>query len=248
MNRPVFLFRLPRRVCAVLGFLLAFALTCRAGEAVEGRWEGSIKIPDQELQIIVDLARNKAGGWSGSIIMPGLDVKGAELTDISVNGSEVTFAIKSALGAARGGLVKFKGRAQGTSLTGDFTQGGNTAPFAMEKTGAPQVELPPQSTAIAEEFEGEWKGDYEMLGYPRHVTIKLFRHGGGPATAEFVIVGKANNQLPVDLVTQENDLITVQSHGTGIRFEGRLKKETGEIRGKVILGAIEAPLVLRHSK
>ncbi len=45
---------------------------------------------------------------------------------------------------------------------------------------------PPRNTPVAKELEREWKGDYEMLGYTRHVSIKFANHPDG-ATAEFVI-------------------------------------------------------------
>ena len=54
--------------------------------------------------------------------------------------------------------------------------------------------------------------------------------------------------MPVDLVTQEGDLITIDSHQTGIGYEGRLNKEANEIKGTFMLGTIELPLILRKSK
>src|SRR6266550_5168626 len=154
-------------------FIFSSALLCEGQEAVTGRWEGSVKIPEKELKLIVDLAQ-ESDDWIGSITIPGLDVKGAALTDIAMNGSEVTFSIKSALGGGSVGQARFKAHlTTNDTLSGDFAQAGNTAPFALRKAGPAQVELPPRSTAVDKEFEGEWKGEYELFGYLRHVTIKL---------------------------------------------------------------------------
>ncbi len=108
------------------------------------------------------------------------------------------------------------------------------------------MELPQHSTAVVKELEGEWKGEYELFGYPRKVTVKLANRGSDGATAEFVVVGKKVNNLPVDLVTQEGDLLTVDSHETGIGYEGRFQKDAGEINGTFSQGAIELPLILRR--
>jgi|SRR6266404_896474 len=231
----------------ILAFLFASVLICRADEAVSGRWQGSVQIPERELNVVVDLAQNKSGMWIGSIILIGLDVKGAALGDIVSKDSELSFTLKHALGAARVGPAQFKGHldANGT-LKGDFLQSGNTAPFILKKTGPSQVEFPPRSTAIAKELEGEWKGNYELFGYPRHVTIKLTNHEAEGARAEFVVVGKKTNNLPVDFVTQGGDFLTIDSHETGISYEGRFV--TGEIKGTFTQGPIEVPLVLRRSK
>ncbi len=57
------------RLIAIL--IVAAALPCRAEDAISGRWEGTARIPDDELTVIVDLAQEN-GAWVGSIIIPGL--------------------------------------------------------------------------------------------------------------------------------------------------------------------------------
>ena len=47
--------------------------------------------------VIVDLAQEN-GAWVGSIIIPGLDVKGAPLTDIAAKAPDVSFSVKGTLG------------------------------------------------------------------------------------------------------------------------------------------------------
>jgi len=132
-------------------------------------------------------------------------------------------------------------------MTGKFLQAGNSAAFRLTKTGPAQVELPIRSTAVSKELEGEWKGDYELTGYARHVTIKLSNRGAGGATADFVIIGKKVNNLPVDLVTQEGDLLTVESHATGLGYEGRFDKGSGQLKGTIAQGPLEVPLNLTRS-
>jgi hypothetical protein len=174
------------------------------------------------------------------MIVPGLGLKGAPLSDIKVQPPEVNFAVKGALG------IQLKLRLDANNkMAGDFEQAGNRAPVTLRKTGPPQVEHPPRSTLVTKELEGEWKGDYETLGYTRHVFIKFANHPDG-ATADFVIVGRKHNVLPVDLVTQEGDLVTVDSHEMGFSFEGRLGDET--LTGAIRQSAIESPLVLVRAK
>jgi hypothetical protein len=227
--------------------LLASALISRADENAAGRWEGTVQIPGRQLTLIVDLAAGSSGGgWQGSIIIPGLGLKGAPLSDITSSGSDIIFSMKAALADPSAGPAKFKARFVGDGkLAGDFVQAGNTAPFALQKTGPPQVEIPPRSTPIAKEIEGEWKGGYELLGYPRKVTIKLQNRGPEGATAEFVIVGRKENKLPVDRVVQQGEFVTVDSHEIGLSFEGRARKD--EIQGTISQGPLEIPVTLRRS-
>jgi hypothetical protein len=220
--------------------VLATALPSRAEEAISSRWEGTAHIPGDDLTVIVDLAQEN-GAWVGSMIIPGLDVKGAPLTDIKVNPPDISFSVKGTLG------IQLKLQLDGNGkMTGNFEQAGNRAPTTLQRTGPPQVEQPPRNTPVAKELEGEWKGDYEMLGYTRHVSIKFTNRGPNGAAAEFVIVGRKHNNLPVDLVTQEGDLVTVDSHDIGFSFEGRLRN--GKLTGVIRQGATETPLVLERAQ
>ncbi len=51
--------------------------------------------PGSRMKLIIDLAQNDEGAWIGSVIIPGLNVKGTPLMDIAVKNSEMSFAIKS---------------------------------------------------------------------------------------------------------------------------------------------------------
>jgi hypothetical protein len=233
-----------------LVFLLVVVSTAmlHAESNLTGRWEGVVDVPGSPLKVIVDLAVGDGAASTGSITIPGLGLKGAELSDIVRRDSDAAFAIKEALSSQSAGHATFKAQLKPDGkMSGTFTQAGNTAPFAFEKTGPAQVELPPRSTAVAKEAEGEWKGDYEMLGYARHVTLKLKNQNGGAAAAELVIVGKRVNNLPVDLVIQDGELLTIQSHQSGIGYEGRLGKGGAEMTGTITQGPLEAPITLKHS-
>jgi hypothetical protein len=234
-----------RRVVLALLFCIP-ALASQAAPTVAGRWEGRVEIPGREMPIVVDLAPDASGAWSGSIVIPGLDVKGAPLGNIFVTGAAVRFDIGDALGAAPN-RAAFEARLNGDGrMVGKMLQAGNVARFALQKTGPAQVEFPRRSTPVAPELEGQWSGDYELGGYARHVTLNLHNHAGAAASAEFVVVGKQTTNVPVDLITQEGDLLSIESHAYGIKFEGRAVK-SGEIEGTFEQGAFDLPLVLRRS-
>src|SRR5215467_1659889 len=230
-------------VCFAFQLIGATAAFPEATSPLEGRWSGRIQIPGQELILVIDLAHRAS--WNGSATLPGLNVKGAPLTEINVQGDDVSFGIQAMTGPGVE-APKIQARLSDKKLVGDFLQGGNTARFILEKTGAPQVEEPLRSTPVAKEFEGDWKGDYELLGYPRKVTLKLRNHPSQPVSAEFVIVGRKVNNVPVDRITQHGDFITIESSAYGLTYEGRL--ETGEIHGTLLQGPIEIALALHRPK
>jgi hypothetical protein len=235
-----------RRTLVLL--LLSFSTLTWGAKAPEGRWEGSVKIPGRELQLILDLAQSSAGGWIGSIIIPGLGIKGAPATNLRVTDSDLSFDVDGMLRVAPYGGATFKAMLVGADgLAGEMSQGGNVAKFSLRRVAQAQVELPTRSTAVAHDIEDQWIGDFELGGYPRHVTITLENKPDGAATAKFVVVGKQTTDLPVDLVVAEGNLLRIESQLYRVVFEGRFVNAAGEIRGVVEVGTNEAPLVLRRS-
>jgi hypothetical protein len=213
---------------------------------VAGRWEGAVQIADREVSIAVDLLPSAGGGgWEGSVVLTGLDVKGAPLADIAVAPPRVSFALASprgddGLGFRCEARVEEPGR-----MTGTLTRAGRATVVSLRRTGEAQVDRPPASTAVAARACGEWRGEYELFGYPRKVTLVL-RNGSGPATASLVIEGRRHNELPVDLVRQEGDTLFVVSSAFGMRIEGTVSADGSEIAGGVFMGAVEVPLTLRR--
>ncbi len=221
--------------------VLAAAAMCRAAAPAEARWEGSIRIPGRELPVVIDLAQDAGGKWTGSATFPGLNVKGAPLGDIVVDGAGIRFAVKGTLGEP-----VFQGWIEATgTLAGDFRQGGNSAPFSLEKTGLPQVDLPRVSTAVSPELEGEWRGEFSLNGNQLTGTLTLSNHPGAPATATFRVVGKRDTKLPVDRVTEDGEWLTVTASEYRIVYEGRVRGS--EISGTFKQGPLESPLILRRT-
>ena len=219
--------------------LFSAALLCQASEPAAARWEGSVQIPGRELRVVIDLAQDSQGQWTGSAIVPGFGIKGAALTDITVKDSEVAFTIKGALGDP-----KFKGRlAANNTLTGDFQQGGNTAPFTLQKAGEPQVDSPRHSTPIRKELEGTWQGEMDFFGTVK-VRLEMTNQPGGNATAKFTLTRTRENPLPLNLVTDEGGILTLKATEVGITYEGKFRKEANEINGTFQQGPIEVTLVL----
>lgn len=124
-----------------LRFLIAGALALAAARlaaaetpTAAGHWEGAIQIPGTALEVRVDLATGEGSAWKGDIDIPAQNAKDLPLSAIQVEGSSVSFAIAGIPGAPT-----FKGTlaADGQSLGGDFSQGGQTFSFKLERKPEP---------------------------------------------------------------------------------------------------------------
>ena len=234
-----------RTIIGLLLWVPTFA--CGAINGPAGRWEGPIQIPGTALHLVVDLSQDNSGTWIGSIIIQGLGIKGAPLSNLAVTDTGVAFDIGSLLRSPTYGAARFHALRTGADgMAGEMSQGGNAAKFFLTRIAPAQVEAAPRSTVVGRDIAGRWIGEFELGGYPRHVTITIESHADAAATAQFVVVGKQTTNLPVDLVVQEGDSLRVESQANRVAFEGRVFMDRGEIRGIVELGPLELPLVLRR--
>jgi CubicO group peptidase (beta-lactamase class C family) len=133
------------RFATALALIILAAAPARAQQAEPswaGHWTGSIQLPTGELAFEVVLAQS-AGAWTGDITIPAQHASHLPLTGITVRGDSVGFAIQGVPGEPT-----FRGTrtADGTSVAGQFTQGGQTFAFAM-KSGAGPAEAARQALA-----------------------------------------------------------------------------------------------------
>jgi hypothetical protein len=236
-----------RRLIVLLAAVIGASPTIAATDAA-GRWEGAAAIPGRSLPMVIDVDRDDAGHWRGSIIVPDLAVDGLPLAHVVATGDRLAFDLGDALGAQAFGAAAFALRIDKPGVaTGEFRQGGHVARVSLSRTGVAQVEVPPRSTPLATALVARWSGSFELGGYPREVTIVLARGGDGLGAATFTVVGKKTTVIPVDLVMQSGDYLRLESAATSVSFEGRVVAEAAEIRGTIAMGSIELPLVLRRA-
>jgi hypothetical protein len=227
---------------ACLAVAAAAATPAVVAPDAAGRWQGTIHVPGAEVEAVLDLARNDGGAWIASMVAPALALPGTPVSALSVEGAQVRFTLKGVLGNPR-----FEGqlRRDGT-LAGLFLLGGNQAPFELKRTGPPEVETPPHSTPVGKPFEGVWTGHTELMGNPLLVRLTLGNDAAGAPAVKFFIQGHNPHDMAVDVVTQEAAFVTVHTPDLGgMRFEGQLNADAGEITGVLQQGPAEAPLVLR---
>jgi hypothetical protein len=216
-----------------------------AAQSLEGRWSGRANVPGTGLPMVVDLARDASGAWAGSLTLPGLEVKGAPLANIVVDGDEVRFESPEALAGRPPVPARFAARAEANGvLSGELVQAGNSASFTLRRVGPAQVDLPRRSAPVPRALEGRWIGTYELGGYPRSVTVDIANEGVAMPKVDFVIAGKATTKLPIDFVAEQEGTLRIESKTYGITFEGRVRE--GRIDGSLEQGPYELPLTLRR--
>lgn len=98
----------------------------------DGTWKGAIELPGANLNVEVTL-KDTSTTPSGTITIPQQNAKDLPLSDLSVKGNDVSFKI-----AGIPGDPTFKGTiaADGSKITGTFTQLGGSYPFTITRDAA----------------------------------------------------------------------------------------------------------------
>jgi uncharacterized protein len=205
-----------------------------------GHWEGAIEAPGQELKIEVDLA-GAGDKWEGTITIPAQNVKGFPLSAIAVQGDRVSFAMKGVLGDPQ-----FKGviSPDAKTLSGNFSQGGGTVPFALTRTGDAKIEPLPKSTPISKDLEGSWAGALDVDGKILRLAVKLSNQADGLATGTLVSIDQGGAEVPIDAVMQTGTHLKLVVRSIAGTYEGDLK--SGELTGTWTQGPRTLPLIFKR--
>ena len=218
---------------------LIFALAQPAA-GPSGHWEGAIQIPGQELKIEIDLAP-RGEKWEGTIAIPAQGRKGFPLSAITVQGESVSFAMNGVPGNPQ-----FKGTVSkdAKSLSGEFSQGGGTIPFAVTRTGDAKFEPLPKSTAITKDLEGSWEGSLDVGGTILRLVVKLSNGPDGVASGTMVSVDQGGAEMPIAAVVQTGSHLKLVVQVVAGTYEGDLKD--GQLTGTWTQGPGTLPLIFKR--
>lgn len=122
-----------------LALILSVSLPSAQTPTPAGHWAGAVDVPGTKLEIDLDFAF-EGGAWKGDITIPLQNARNLPLTSIAIDGAKVTFAIKDVPGEPT-----FKGEfsPDGTKITGQMSQSGQSFPFTVSK------ETDPAAKAVA---------------------------------------------------------------------------------------------------
>ena len=226
----------------VATFMTSVTAFAQPAASPAGHWEGAIQIPGQELKIEVDLQK-AAATWEGTISIPAQKLKAFPLAAISVKADSVSFAMKGVPGdpVFNGTLSK-----DSKTLSGDFSQGGGTIPFALTRTGEAKIDPVPKSTAVTKDLEGSWEASLDVDGNILRLVLKLANQPSGTAAGTLISVDQGGAEVPIAAVIQKENQLKLLLPVIVGSYEGELKD--GLLTGKWTQGPRTWPLVFKRAK
>jgi hypothetical protein len=220
-------------------YRLAIVLVPAVLAAQAGRWEGALKLPNRELPLIVDLAKNDAGTWVGSFDSPQQNATGIEMSEVKVEGRSVSFRIM--------GPQAFSGTVSedGNVLSGTFTAGPNALPLEFKRTGEAKVTVNPKSKAVPAEFAGDWEGTVDVSGQMMRVVLHLANQTDGTVRGTLDSPDQKVMGLALTTISQTGKKLAFTIKVINGAFAGELSDDA--ITGEWSQNDFKVPLTLRRA-
>ena len=204
-------------------------------------WAGTIHMEKRELAVVIDLAKNHAGAWIGSLSIPGSTTVDTPLEAVAVDGASVRFSARVPVVATFSGSLS----ADGSSLAGVAANAEGETSFQLTRTGEPNVKLPPPSSRLPKAFARNWVGTTEADGKTKHVGLRLTPGPDGVAQAMLIAIDHDNLEIPITTVTIQDRQLQFESRAISGSFRGMLG-DNGEITGEWSEATKRLPLTFRQ--
>jgi hypothetical protein len=238
-----------------LGLFCFICLICLLPVAAEesagaaGYWSGSIEIPGNPIEVMVDLSEGDDHGWEAVITIPSQGVHDVSLVDVAVDGAKAGFRIDQVPGEPT-----FAGTLSedGSSLDGTFTQGGQSLPFKLARSERPtnKVDVYAEYTVDGTPgsgLAGRWLGIIQAG--PHRLRMKLTVEGeAGAQSATLLSVDQAGAKFTAGVTTDEAGKITIDIPDVGGTIEGTMSDDGSTIDASWTQGGNSVPLKLIRTK
>lgn len=186
-------------------------------DALLGKWQGMIKIPQSPLEIILNLEKS-----SGSISVPAQGISNYAFESIKYNESDVVITINLA-----GSLVKIAGTLKNETIEGTFTQNGQSYPITLKSYTEALVTYEELLIPVA---GGELKAALEM---PDKATgeLVIIHAGSGPTNKDGNTIGAgSNNSLKMIAESlAENGIASIRFDKRGVGDNTALIKKEEDL-------------------
>jgi hypothetical protein len=209
-----------------------------------GHWEGTVQLPDRDLQIVVDLAKDGKGAWIGTFAQTSQGVKNVPLADIRIDDKSAKFRI-SAGGA---NAPEFDCALESpTAMRCTLTTPGGSVTSSMKRTGDAKVELPKSSPAVGPELEGNWEGSVETPNGALRLAVHLKNQPDKTVKGTMDSLDQNAMDLPLNDIVQKGSAVEFQLSLVNGAYKGTLNKDATLLEGEWSQGGASLPLTLKKS-
>lgn len=209
-------------------------MTAGATKPLLGSWVGKIKLNDSAtLVLVLRFEMGKDGKIAGFLDIPDQNAKGLPVTDVNVEGSQVTFKIPV-------GKADYTGTLSGSTIAGGFKQGAQETKLNL--TRGKYTPPPPEVNISAEgmkQLMGRWNGKIANLT----VVFRFEKNAAGKYVVLMDSPDQKAKDIPVSSAVLTGDKLVLKLKIAAAEYNATLKGDKLDGSWKQGLGE-PMPLVL----
>src|SRR5262249_45872049 len=143
-----------------------------SAQAIEGDWEGTLKIGEAELRLALHVKKSDGDGLKATFDSIDQGAMGMPVSSVSFSDGVLKFAMDDILASYEGKLDA--GR---NVISGNWSQGGGSGPldFARAK---PRAEAKPRKPKPSD-IDGDWEGAIDAGGQTLRVALHIITYEDG---------------------------------------------------------------------
>ncbi|MGG0410169.1 alpha/beta hydrolase family protein [Peribacillus simplex] len=188
-------------------------------KAIEGRWEGDIKIPNQPLPIIVHFTKK-----DGTISIPVQGLNEFPLTSVKLSKSDLFFDMK-----IQNQQITFDGKVDQERISGTFVQNGQAFPFELLKKSDQAVEEKESGEIVQADLKnGTIKGLLETPKNEGPFPVMILIAGSGPTDKDGNTIGSPGKNNSLKMLADS----LAEKGIASIRYDKRGIGENMQLAGK----------------
>ena len=161
------MFKRQLSILAASAFALVLLPLAAQAAPPEGRWEGSVQMPDRAVAVIIELVGSESG-WLGDIELPDQTAMVLPLDRIEISDGRVVVGSSKIPGNATfSGAISDDGQ----TFSGEFSQGDESASFSLALNAGVAPEVAPPDPFLYEIDRGHSRVGFAV----RHFTVSKVR-------------------------------------------------------------------------
>ncbi|MET1177236.1 alpha/beta hydrolase [Peribacillus simplex] len=193
-------------------------------KAIEGRWEGDIKIPNQPLPIIVHFTKK-----DGTISIPVQGLNEFPLTSVKLSNPDLFFNMD-----IQNQKITFDGKVDKERISGTFVQNGQAFPFELLKKSDQTVEKKETGEIVQADLKnGTIKGLLETPKNEGPFPVMIIIAGSGPTDKDgnsYANPGKNNSLKMLAESLAEKGIASIRYDKRGIGENMQLAGKEKDLR------------------
>jgi hypothetical protein len=207
-------------------------------QAVEGDWQGTLKVGAAELRLVLHITKDSNGGLKAALDSVDQNAMGIPASSITLNNSALKFEMQEI-----GGSYEGKVSAAGDRVTGTWAQGGQSFPLEFARvvaSAAPKERVPKPS-----DIDGDWEGTLDTGAQKLRLVLHIVTYEDG-VSARLDSPDQSILGLPVTTIARQGGKLKFEMKQLAGVFEGTIDKELKTISGEWTQGGGALPLTLRR--